>query len=260
MQDEISKKEARRVKLLKVCDGLHYSLEMLKLSYAPLWRRCNEILRNASKAIEAIQDAWTFIDSIHRLRQLSQVIPTVSAKHPEIRAFLSATEEAEEFRNYIQHLRNELHARDHFASPVWGALSWVDENNPNMSHTAVLGTDIAGISYPSCGWDLREGKFASRVSLGLKNLSFNFDSIFEAAMRFQKFVNEHVKPGAEAMPSQPTGLPILSYEISAVAGGVEIRTLTGIVMPAGTREVRAPNFQIQASVEGHVRAVSSRDD
>lgn len=258
-QDNDAKKVARQTKLLKVWDGLHFSLEMLKLCYEPMWGKCNEIRGNPSRAIEVMQSAWTFIDSIHRLRELSHVIPTISDKHPEIRIFLEATQVAEDFRNYIQHLRNELHKPQEIPSPVWGSLSWVDQANPNLSHTAFLGTDIAGTGYSSCGWDISEGRFASNVSLGLKNLSLEFDAMFTAAVRFQKFVEAEVKPAAANMPPQPTGLPMVSFEITQVEGGLEIKTTEGLVLPPGTREIRAPSLVIQASIDGMVRAVCLDD-
>jgi hypothetical protein len=244
---ESAKAAAKQARLLKVCDGLHYSLEMLKLSYRPLWDTCNEIPIKASKAVAAMQYCWTFVDSIHRLRELAQSIPTVAAKHQEIRAFLGATEVAERFRHYIQHLRSELSKSQTYPSPVWGSLSWVDVTNPNVARTAFLGTDIAGTNYSVCGWDTQEHRFISKVTLGLDNLALNFDPMFEAAARFEKFINDYVKPKPDQMPVQPTGLPILSFEMIKAEGGYLVRMQKGVVVPPGTTAIRAPDIELKAS-------------
>lgn len=238
----------RKIKLLRVCDGLHLSLEMLRFSYAHLWPRCHEIRKNASNAVVAIQHCWSFIDSLHRLRELAKSIPTISQKHLEIRVFLEATELAEVFRHYVQHLSSELGQVRASPSPVWGTLSWVDGERPNVMYSAFLGTDIAGTSYPSGGWVYGENRYKSKVLLTLNDKSFYFDDMFDAAMRFGTFVDDHVKPPVSDAPPQPTGLPVLVYEVTEVDGGIELKVQQGLVVRRGVTDIRAPRIEMSVEV------------
>jgi hypothetical protein len=93
---------------IRCLDGLHYSFQLLRHYHSGLWETCCEIPSDNTKIIPALAACWGFVDALHRIREIAQSIPGLSAKHTEMRAFLSASGLAEEFRHYIQHLRGEL--------------------------------------------------------------------------------------------------------------------------------------------------------
>src|SRR5262245_144033 len=109
---------------LRCMDGLHYSFQMLELSHDSLWTICCGIPGDNFNAVRGLASCWSFIDSLHRIREIAQAVPGLGRKHPEMRAFLDATELAEEFRHYIQHLRGELSHDPPNSFPVWGSLAW----------------------------------------------------------------------------------------------------------------------------------------
>ena len=50
-----------------------------------------------------------------------------------------------------------------------------------------------------------------------------------------------------AAPVQPTGLPILSFEMIKAEGGYLVRMQKGVVVPPGTTAIRAPDIELKAS-------------
>jgi hypothetical protein len=201
------------VRKIRCLDGLHYSFQMLRHHYADLWETCCEIPGNNSKLIAALAAGWGFIDALHRIREISQAVPGLSAKHPEMQEFLAASILAEDYRHYTHHLRGEL-ANDTPAHsfPVWGTLSWIDPVNPTRSHMAIIGTQIEGPNYTGCPYDAVEKKWVSKVCLGLNGKSFNFDPVYLSAIKFEAFVlpllNEKVPGHAE--PEED--LPLISVD------------------------------------------------
>jgi hypothetical protein len=164
----------RSKRRLRIFDGLHVSFRMLEHHHAVMYEACVDIRTNQKRVIPALAACWGFIDSLHRLRELSQAIPGLGGRTPELIRFLKTTGMAEDCRHYVQHLREELVSdRSH---PVWGSLSWVDSEDPLTSHTVWLGTQLPGQSSTGAVFDRIEGKWASKVCLGIDNLSFNFDS------------------------------------------------------------------------------------
>ena len=201
------------VRKIRCLDGLHYSFQLLRHCYADLWETCCEIPGANSKLIPALAAGWGFIDALHRIREIAQAVPGLSAKHPEMQAFLSASAAAEDFRHYIHHLRGEL-ANDHPANafPVWGTLSWVDPANPTQSHMAILGTQIEGTNYAGCPFDAAERKWVSKVCLGLNGKSFNFDPAFLSAVRFEAFILPFLNEKASEDVEPAAALPLVSID------------------------------------------------
>ena len=71
-------------------------------------------------------DAWSIVDSVHRLRELLEQLPGFArAKSPSYQVFVRKTADVEDFRNTIQHLRTELPQYAQNGWPVWGVLDWV---------------------------------------------------------------------------------------------------------------------------------------
>ena len=201
------------IRKLRCIDGLHYSFQLLRLSYEPMWDVCCEIAADNSKAGAALSLCWGFIDSLHRIREIAQAVPALSAKHPEMRAFMAATELAENYRHYIQHVRRELCSDPPHTFPVWGSLSWVDRTDSSTCHTAMLGAQIAGTQFSGCVYDTVEGRWVSNVCLGVLDHSFNFDPAYASATRFKDFVMPLLTTGAPPEVEFHEKLPITSASV-----------------------------------------------
>lgn len=206
------------VRKIRCLDGLHYSFQILRHYYAGLWETCCEIPSSNSKIIPALASGWGFIDALHRIREIAQAVPGLSAKHPEMQAFLSASSLAEDYRHFIHHLRGELANDPSNAFPVWGTLSWVDPANPTRSHMVVLGTQIAGTNYTGCSFDTVEKKWVSKVCLGVNGKSFNFDPVFLSAVRFEAFVLPFLNEKASEHAGFQEELPLISVDFIHGAG------------------------------------------
>lgn len=193
-------------------DGLVYSFQVLEYYHTELYPVCCEIQVDNQKIVVALASCWGFIDTLNRIRQLAQSVPGLSQKHPEMRLFFDATGLAEQYRHYIQHLRNEIAKDPPNEFPVWGSLSWVDPNNKRRAHTAILGAQINGVNYSSCVFDTLEKKWVSKVCLGVNHSSFNFDSIFDASLRFKCFIISYFLEGTANSLNYQHRLPIMTVE------------------------------------------------
>ena len=176
------------IRKLRILDGMYVSFRMLEHYHGQMYPACVSIGRDRAATISALTACWGFIDAMHRLRELTQATPGLGVKGVEVRRFLSATALAEDSRHYVQHLREELNRTDAPPDPVWGSLSWVDEHDPLKAHTAVVGAQLPGVQYQSAVFDRQELRWVSKVSLGVGGRSFNFDPLFDEAMRFERFV------------------------------------------------------------------------
>jgi hypothetical protein len=198
---------------IRCFDGLHYSFQLLRYFESTLWDTCCKIPNDNSQIISALASCWGFIDAVHRIREISQAIPGVSAKHAEMRAFLAASSLAEDYRHYIQHLRGELSKPSPNSFPVWGSLSWVDPIIPTRTHIAALGAQISGTNNTGCVYDTWEKKWVSKVCLGVDNHSFNFDTVYSASLRFESFILTHLTEGAPPEVQFHDKLPIVTVDV-----------------------------------------------
>ncbi|HJW87537.1 MAG TPA: hypothetical protein VJ440_12970 [Candidatus Brocadiaceae bacterium] len=96
------------IRIVKCLDGLHYSFEILRYVYSSLHEACAKIKDDQEALIPAIWLCWSFVDVLHRIREIAQALPGLSGKDKELVSFLKETNLAEEYRHYIQHLRAEL--------------------------------------------------------------------------------------------------------------------------------------------------------
>ncbi|EGG92790.1 hypothetical protein IMCC1989_113 [gamma proteobacterium IMCC1989] len=198
-----SSNDIRKVKCL---EALYFSYELLGYNFDSLHEMCLQI-KGSEELIPALSKCWFFIDLVHRIREVSQVVPGLSKKNKELKQFLHATNIAEEYRHYIQHLRKELGKKEINNFPVWGTLSWVDKEDEMLSHLIVIGTQIKGTNYSGCVFDKKNMKWVSRVCLSANGSSFNFDPIYDACSEFHKFImpwiHESYEPGINKIGSYP---------------------------------------------------------
>jgi hypothetical protein len=182
----MNKQMLRRVKVL---DGLHFSFQLLEYHHAMMYPACAAVPTDRSKLVPALASCWSFIDVLHRLRELSQAVPGLAGRTPERRRFLERTAIAEKCRHYIQHLRSELARPSPETWPVWGSLSWVDPDDQLTTHTVMFGAHLPDTNYTGAVFDTVERRWVSRVCLGVKEWSFNFDPLFEASVDTQNRPN-----------------------------------------------------------------------
>ena len=137
-------------RLVRCLDGLAISFAMLEQIQQDLHMVCAAIRDNRQSLPGAFLRCWSFIDTVHRIREVAQAVPGLSSKTAELRLFLDATDIAEKFRHYIQHLRSELSKVPGNTFPVWGSLSWVDPEDSMLIHTALAGAQVGETRFVGC--------------------------------------------------------------------------------------------------------------
>jgi hypothetical protein len=113
-------------------DGIRYPVEMADLAHDRLRETLYEITQSSTTEpgaddfdyTSAILDAWSIVDSIHRLRSLLYQVPGLKQNSPALRLFMKKTVEIDNLRNAVQHLNQQIHKIVDLDLPVWGALSW----------------------------------------------------------------------------------------------------------------------------------------
>ena len=156
-------------------DGVRYSLQIFDLASRRLARTLDAIAKLPEKAdelgdliLEATCDAWTMVDSIHRLRELVEQIPRMKKNQPELQLFLRQTNQVEELRHFFQHFRTEIHTFTEQGMPLWGTLSWPTRNPETgilEDHIIVPGSYFRGEIVKGSVFDFDEGRFVERVVL-----------------------------------------------------------------------------------------------
>jgi hypothetical protein len=114
-------------------DGVRIAIEMCDIAYTRLSDTllaitATENLPKAERApmlISAVQDAWSAIDSVHRLRRLLKSLPRLKQKLPWLQGFYRATESIDDLRNVVQHLDSEMETMIDANAPLWGRLTWI---------------------------------------------------------------------------------------------------------------------------------------
>ncbi len=182
----------------------------MEYNYKELYEKCASIKNNNEDLIPALSMCWSIIDSIHRIREISQAVPGLNKKDQNLISFLNETKIAEDYRHYIQHLRGELSKKNLNPFPVWGSLSWIDPDDECNSHLVIFGSQIEGTSYSGCVYDRFEGKWVSKVSLSIENYSFNFDPIYNASIKFKSFILPWIKANYKPGIDIKDKLPIIS--------------------------------------------------
>jgi hypothetical protein len=92
----------------------------------------------------AMLDAWSIIDSVHRLRILINKTPGLKKQSPGFQIFDRGTTSIKDLRNFIQHLDEETQDLVGQNIPVWGVLSWFTmldpKHNSGFTCTILAGT------------------------------------------------------------------------------------------------------------------------
>jgi len=117
-------------KQLLVVDGLRYSAEMAHVAYQRLRSTLQEISAghftpSSAHAVEALQDAWSIVDSANRFRDLLGNFPGLK-QDSWTKVFRERTVDVDELRNCVQHPVGELENLAMGGGQVWGYLSWAE--------------------------------------------------------------------------------------------------------------------------------------
>lgn len=188
-------------------DGIRYCLHIFDLSLTRLviaLKTLSTDLDGAGQAPDqiasAISDAWTMIDSVHRLRELLSQAPGLKKSEPELQIFLRGTHDIEGLRHFYQHFRNEI---DFFVSagmPLWGTLSWIHTDvatGENTNFTIVPGTFFSGATVYSCTVDTMEMKYVQRIAFYAGSAMVDLAVLAE---RVEKFVTWYLNWYQEKFP------------------------------------------------------------
>lgn len=116
-------------------EGLFYAFEMesivlkrLKGGLQRLQRRFQTKTSLHPATVYPLLDAWSYVDVIHRLRELLRQVPKLKTRDAAVRSFLDETASADHLGRYVQHMRRQTGTTPGPAGPLWGALSWVDSD------------------------------------------------------------------------------------------------------------------------------------
>lgn len=195
------------IRKVKCLDGLHYSFELLDYNYSKMHESCLAINEDQNNLIPALSKCWSFVDLVHRIREIALALPGLSGKSEELCTFLNTTSVSEDFRHYIQHLRRELSKKEINNFPAWGTLSWVDGKDNSISYLIAIGAQIDGTSYSGCVYDNLNKEWVSKVCLAVQDKSFNFDPIYEECMKFKQFIlpwiHSTYEPGIKVTEKSP---------------------------------------------------------
>jgi hypothetical protein len=139
-------------------DGIRYSVEMADLAHARLQQSLCRLTADQSSserfdhldALSAVQDAWSMVDSLHRLRGLIRQMPGFKQNTPNMRVFRQQTDKVEDLRNAVQHLNHEIDKLVGANQTVWGSLSWFASPWPDAG-MGTIGLLVAGTVFTSEG-------------------------------------------------------------------------------------------------------------
>jgi hypothetical protein len=115
-------------------DGIRYSVEMADLASIrlseSLWRICTVNQESPLAHVDVVSsflDAWSMVDSIHRLSELLEQMPGLRKRRqsPLYRRFMQEAAIVEKLRNVVQHLRGEIHEMARNGCPIWGSIQWL---------------------------------------------------------------------------------------------------------------------------------------
>lgn len=129
---------------------------------------CKQADSDREEALDAAYlDAWSVVDVCHRIRRIVSCTPGIKQRAPWLQSFLRATEEVEEFRNYVQNLDTTIPGISAPWTPVMGTLSWVSFHDDQTCLTTMLGSLEDGVTNNTISYDTVNRCFARKIELTL---------------------------------------------------------------------------------------------
>ena len=181
-------------------EGLFYAFEMesivlkrLKGGLQRLQRRFQTKTSLHPATVYPLLDAWSYVDVIHRLRELLRQVPKLKTRDAAVKSFLDETASADHLRRYVQHMRRQTGTTPGPAGPLWGALSWVDsDGGTEVCHVEASGTQRTGIRAWACPYDREESRFRTKLVLVADNLTFDIEAAHQAVQGLRRFMDAWV--------------------------------------------------------------------
>jgi len=198
-------------------DGMRFAVEMADLSYMrlcatlyALTARCTTLRSPGEEVTIALVDAWSIVDSVHRLRELAHYFPNMS-RRTRYEVFRRKTARIDALRNAVQHLRGEIRNLATTKEPVWGTISWFTLTNAEppigFSCLLVAGTLTAHARAPIA--DPAGKQIRSRVdfvSLHAHGISISLSECMLAVETLAKAFEEAMAPQFEGHRTSGTDL------------------------------------------------------
>ena len=128
-------------KQVRFIDAIRLTAEGVDIAYERLVDELsnfeNECERRDYKVASLVLDAWSVIDSVHRLRGLVDNMPRYKGRAPSKQIFLRATKDVVDLRNSVQHLGTDIDSLAESELPVLGALTWIRPINEASGEMSV---------------------------------------------------------------------------------------------------------------------------
>jgi hypothetical protein len=193
-------------------EGIRYSIQMADLSHFRLRENLFKLAVNCPNNsdhlgfISALQDAWSIVDSVHRLRGLLNHAPGFKQKAPGQKLFILKTAEVEELRNIVQHLNEKIDKTVIPQNvPLMGVLTWLAVINPEqkLSKSCAL---VAGSMY-----DTQDHKFVNpagqTISLPVDLITLTASGYSSCLSKIMKYVEALTRELEMQIESQFKDLP-----------------------------------------------------
>ena len=137
-----------------ILDGIRYAVDMADIAYSRLSAHLQAVAASPTEPsvgdiASAMLDAWSIVDSAHRLRDLVGNLPGLP-NAPWRRLLEQRTAEVAELRDCVQHQLGEIERLASGGGQLWGYLSWAELKGDKPTgrwHMMAAGSDYVGDSW-----------------------------------------------------------------------------------------------------------------
>ena len=210
-------------KLVFYLDGLRYSFQMANLVSRRIRETLDEITRNypdnytEEQITSGLLDAWTLVDICHRVRELVQQTPRLSHNLPGIQIFLRGTEQIENLRHYVQHLRSGIPNIPVQSNPLWGVLSWTPTNDKTVCYTIFSGNLVGGVYGNTLTLDTHNLQFTAEMKLTADGIEIDLNFILEQLKKVKICISEWLEQLQQPKIQQVKGKTmVLSFQYQKI--------------------------------------------
>lgn len=205
-------------------EGIRFAIEMAQLSYL----RLRDMLTSATAddrsqltqravATAAFLDAWSLVDSLHRLRELLSAMPRFQKRDSLFQVFLRGTSGVAELRNRVQHLRGDLADASLAELPVWGTITWLmmkdDAAQRFLSGSLSAGPDTGGLRPLPVPNNRVFHDRLDHVTLHVGQADVDFSEAMRLTVRLAGGMEKSLRPQFEGKPPMPIVDALLVVEI-----------------------------------------------
>ncbi len=197
-------------------DGIRFSIQMAGLAYHRLLPVLQQLAidgfergrrADEEQVIAALIDAWTVIDSLHRLRELVRQTPGVKQRDSGIRLFFAKTADVTALRNRIQHINQEVLELAATGHPLLGVLSWATITQPATGKgcvAALLAGSVATAEYKiTMPWDQSIQGDVGFVSLEAAGTRVMLADVLDSGIGLVRAFEEALRPRVQEGAVRP---------------------------------------------------------